>query len=450
MKNVKHFLIKAVILFNSFVMFSQVGIGTTTPDASASLDIESTTSGILIPRLTQTQRDAIATPATGLLIYQTDNTAGFYYYNGTVWLTFGGGIDNDWTVNANDMYNANSGNVGVGTTTPSTKFHVESIGTATTVLTQDFEAALTPLTTNGDANWFLQGTSVNGGVQAAESGNIIDDQESIMEYSATIPAGGATLSFFYEVSSEATFDFLEFSIDGAVIESWSGTIGWTNYTYNFTAGGTHTLRWRYFKDFTDDGGSDLARVDDITLTGSAPAAIRIVDGNQADGKVLLSDANGNGTWTTLSTDTISDIPNIATIDTMEIPICNNVSVGSTGSFATTIKGVATTVSWEILQQQTNTGSIATLGTGETVLLAPFLPERMQVRYDFSPALPFTPQGIIFTANNNSTFPDTFSLNYANKSPASITLNITRTDTFGDTSTPCWAGQFFFDVFMTGN
>ncbi len=54
-------------------------------DASAILDVKSTAKGMLIPRMTQTQRNAIATPATGLLIYQTDNTIGFYYYNGTVW-----------------------------------------------------------------------------------------------------------------------------------------------------------------------------------------------------------------------------------------------------------------------------------------------------------------------------------------------------------------------------
>lgn len=62
-----------------------VGIGTNTPQASAQLDITSTDKGLLIPRLSQAQRDAIAAPATGLLVFQTDNTAGFYYYNGTAW-----------------------------------------------------------------------------------------------------------------------------------------------------------------------------------------------------------------------------------------------------------------------------------------------------------------------------------------------------------------------------
>lgn len=52
---------------------------------SAKLDISSTTSGILIPRMTQAERNAIGTPATGYAIFQTNNTAGFYYYNGASW-----------------------------------------------------------------------------------------------------------------------------------------------------------------------------------------------------------------------------------------------------------------------------------------------------------------------------------------------------------------------------
>ena len=65
--------------------YAQVGVGTTTPDASSALDITSTTKGLLIPRMTETQRDAISSPATGLMIYQTDGTVGFYYYNGSSW-----------------------------------------------------------------------------------------------------------------------------------------------------------------------------------------------------------------------------------------------------------------------------------------------------------------------------------------------------------------------------
>jgi len=64
---------------------AQVGIGTLTPDASAQLEILSTSKGLLVPRLTLLQRNAITTPANGLLVYQTDNTPGFYFYNSSQW-----------------------------------------------------------------------------------------------------------------------------------------------------------------------------------------------------------------------------------------------------------------------------------------------------------------------------------------------------------------------------
>ena len=80
----KKIILLTVVLF-SVLSYAQVGINTNTPDSSSALDIESTTGGILIPRLTETQRDAISSPATGLMIYQTDQTTGFYFYDGIAW-----------------------------------------------------------------------------------------------------------------------------------------------------------------------------------------------------------------------------------------------------------------------------------------------------------------------------------------------------------------------------
>ncbi|MDI1304533.1 MAG: ice-binding family protein [bacterium] len=59
---------------------AQVGIGTVTPEVSSALDIHSTDKGFLLPRLTTIQRDAISSPATGLLIYNT-TTSIFNFYN---------------------------------------------------------------------------------------------------------------------------------------------------------------------------------------------------------------------------------------------------------------------------------------------------------------------------------------------------------------------------------
>jgi uncharacterized protein (TIGR02145 family) len=62
-----------------------VGIGTSSPNNSAKVEISSTTQGFLPPRMTQAQRDGILSPAEGLLIYQTDAPVGFYYFKSGVW-----------------------------------------------------------------------------------------------------------------------------------------------------------------------------------------------------------------------------------------------------------------------------------------------------------------------------------------------------------------------------
>ena len=87
----RHFNLGIFLLFlNS--MYGQVGIGTNSPDSSAALEITSPTNnkGVLLPRLTQTQRLGISSPASGLLVYQTNgSTNGLYYYDGSNWLRFG-------------------------------------------------------------------------------------------------------------------------------------------------------------------------------------------------------------------------------------------------------------------------------------------------------------------------------------------------------------------------
>ena len=57
--------------------------------ASAMLDVQSTSKGVLVPRMTASQMAAIATPATGLMVFQTDGTAGYYYYSGSAWAMVG-------------------------------------------------------------------------------------------------------------------------------------------------------------------------------------------------------------------------------------------------------------------------------------------------------------------------------------------------------------------------
>src|SRR6266446_4001985 len=87
-------LIIAITILPFTNSFAQMGISNTsiTPHASSILELRSTTLGFLPPRMTTTERDAIVSPAAGLLVYNT-TTNQLNYYNGASWqLIAGGGI----------------------------------------------------------------------------------------------------------------------------------------------------------------------------------------------------------------------------------------------------------------------------------------------------------------------------------------------------------------------
>ena len=86
-------LFLAITIFfalNATAQSVAINIDGSTADPSAILDLKSTNQGVLVPRMTAAQRGLITTPATGLMIYQTDGTAGFYFYNGTAWSSLNG------------------------------------------------------------------------------------------------------------------------------------------------------------------------------------------------------------------------------------------------------------------------------------------------------------------------------------------------------------------------
>ncbi|WMW77320.1 arabinofuranosidase catalytic domain-containing protein [Flavobacterium sp. 20NA77.7] len=86
--------ILVAILFSTLSSFAQVGVGTTSPNASSALDITSTTKGLLLPRLTDSQKMAISSPAAGLWIWCSDcGVRGqMQVYNGTAWTNMTGGV----------------------------------------------------------------------------------------------------------------------------------------------------------------------------------------------------------------------------------------------------------------------------------------------------------------------------------------------------------------------
>lgn len=124
MKNINK-LIFGILIITSFNLAAQVAVtgDGSNADASAMLEVKSTDKGMLIPRMSAAERDLIGTPASGLLVYVTDDN-NFYFFDGVSWKQFSGGSDGDWVVNGNNMSSSVSGNVGIGQPNPNQKLDV--------------------------------------------------------------------------------------------------------------------------------------------------------------------------------------------------------------------------------------------------------------------------------------------------------------------------------------
>lgn len=98
MKKIFSFVFSLICL-SVIVKAQNIAINTdgTAADASSILDVKSTTKGMLVPRMTTTQRTAITSPATGLLVFDTD-TKSFWFYSGSAWTNISGGSAGSFTL----------------------------------------------------------------------------------------------------------------------------------------------------------------------------------------------------------------------------------------------------------------------------------------------------------------------------------------------------------------
>jgi len=176
----KNHLLKILVLF-PLAIFSQVGIGTTTPSSSAILDVTAVDKGVLVPRVAIANLNTaapVAAPVESLLVYNTTvaSGVGFHYWNGSKWTPLVGaaGLDTDWTIAGDDMYNANTRFVGIGTTTPSILMHIEDTGAPAIRVVDGFEAVGLVLTSDAsgyvswgqptlDDDWTMSGNDMYNG-----------------------------------------------------------------------------------------------------------------------------------------------------------------------------------------------------------------------------------------------------------------------------------------------
>jgi hypothetical protein len=129
---------------------------------------------------------------------------------------------------------------------------------------EDFETAdLTtfPWQMSGDASWSIDWPAGGDGFYSARSGLIGNDQSTSMSLPVNVVADGK-IAFDCRVSSEASYDYLRFYIDGVETASWSGLTGWNRVSFDIAAG-SRTLTWTYSKDDLATAGEDRAWIDRV-------------------------------------------------------------------------------------------------------------------------------------------------------------------------------------------
>ena len=119
----KSIFIIVIFLICSITANSQVGIGTTMPDASSMLDVTAIDKGLLIPRvslLSASDVTTITTPTVSLLVYNSGfSPNGYYYFNGTIWVQLGvaASASSDWTIFGNTNIVDGTNFLGTGAST---------------------------------------------------------------------------------------------------------------------------------------------------------------------------------------------------------------------------------------------------------------------------------------------------------------------------------------------
>jgi uncharacterized repeat protein (TIGR02543 family) len=162
------------------------------------------------------------------------------------------------------------------------------------------DAPILTMATGGQADWFCQTGRTQDSVDAAQSGFITHDQQTWMQ---TIVTGPGTISFWWKVSSEASGDFLGFSIGGAKQDSISGDVGWEQRSFPVPAG-QQVLEWTYTKNSSLGGGDDAGYVDQVVWVAEPLTYTVTYDANQAtSGEVPDAQTKEHDEPLTLSTNT---------------------------------------------------------------------------------------------------------------------------------------------------
>ncbi len=315
------------ILLNVPAVYCQIAINTngSSPDNSAMLDVQSTAKGILIPRMTAAQRDAITSPATGLTVFVTDDST-FYFYSGSRWEKA-----RKWILENSRLYTDTTLSVGIGTSTPGGKFEV-----ATLYYSGTYGSDVCTGGTASASEFYGPGY---------EAGKAFDNNTaSYWTNKGTLPAwlqydfgsGNEKRVSKYRIYFENPTSDYTHSPDSWTLEASNDGNSWTTLDTRTGQGWTanewkeyifsNTTYYRYYRiNISDNNGSgdnyvsiyEMEMMEEnlsnhttlfvndnkVGIGTASPAktldvngSFKLSDGTEAAGKILSCDASGNAGW----------------------------------------------------------------------------------------------------------------------------------------------------------
>lgn len=294
----------------AYAQTGSVGIGIAVPNSSAALDVSSTSKGLLAPRMTHAQRDAIASPAEGLLVYQTDNTPGIYQRTATGWVRLVADNLGDHTATQNLNLNGKlltggaaatsglavdaTGNVGVGAT-PANKLDVATAARTNThatgrplyvtgALTQSSGAEFRTSDATqgvgiGSNTIYAAGSATNQdlnlqpkGTGSVGIGNLAPAASALLEVNST------TKGFLPPRMTQAQRNAIANPVIGLLIVQSDNTPG----LYQYTATG-----WATLGTFNTESQATIAAPTAATQVDPAVTTIVYTNNNASNGTVTL-------------------------------------------------------------------------------------------------------------------------------------------------------------------
>lgn len=169
----------------------------------------------------------------------------------------------------------------------------------------------TPWLSGGNALWETETNVTHDTTNAAQSGSIIDNQQTWLQ---TTVYGPGTLSFWWSVSSQAGGDFLNFLTNGVLVTNISGSVGWQQVTCSLPPGHI-VLQWNYTKNGSISSGSDAGWLDQVVynktpVTLNSPAINTggnfVFTLNGTTGQILVLQSSTNlFEWVSLNTNTLT-------------------------------------------------------------------------------------------------------------------------------------------------